>query len=52
MVDSLTAADLAPAAVGASEIDAGAVTASKVAFTFAGLAANTLPGTQGTVELP
>lgn len=46
IVDSLTAADLAPASVGSSEIADGAVTASKVAFTFAGLGVNTFAGTQ------
>lgn len=55
VADSLTAADLAPAAVGTSEIADGAVTPAKVSFAFAGLGANTFAGGQivngGNVDL-
>ncbi|MEZ5290148.1 MAG: hypothetical protein R2745_03620 [Vicinamibacterales bacterium] len=56
MADSLTAADLAPNAVGTSELADGSVTVAKVGFTFAGLGANTFTGTQtigaGSLALP
>jgi hypothetical protein len=56
IADSLTAADLAAASVGTSEIADGAVSAAKVSFVFAGLGANTFAGTQtiggGNLELP
>jgi hypothetical protein len=46
IADSLTAADLAAASVGTSEIADGAVSAAKVSFAFAGLGANVFQGTQ------